>query len=1144
MEERIGRYQVLEEIASGGQATVFRVFDPQTGQIVALKVLHVHLTGDSSYVERFRREASMAASIVHDNVVRIFEVGEDERRHYIALEFFPENLARVIESGGPMRTDRAAAFGVQIADGLAAAHALGIVHRDVKPQNVLIGQDGSAKVTDFGIARAELLSTMTATGAVMGTPHYMSPEQARGERADARSDVYSLGCVIYQMLTGEVPFKGETPLAVLRQHIEEQPSPVRERRRDVPRGLTSVVERAMAKDPGRRYQNAGEMAEALRASAPGLAEPAWQAQRQPTSQPSPPSTPPTPRRRDDGVSQRPTKRGFLRPLFTLVFIAAAVAIGVGAFLLTSGIDPSPPENRVPLEDGVAQIAAHVLEPGQQVMLVQDTDPDQGIAVSPDNADEPGITAEPAAKPQHTLSNVKTIEADWIITKEESYEDTNLEVHGRVIIEASGMLELKNSRLVLDPSGPDSVIDVRGGELSLDKSQLRFKDSDQQYTDNGIVVAASGGVVRLIQADAPHGLILVTQGTHVEILDSILDARGPLVEVHGGELSLKDSVVSKVQLDGGSYEIIDSTVESVDFTPTSDLDLIDSVVSAFNLNMADGGDFLVSGLGASREDGPSIQDLGSNEIWSVRLDGTQVEEWNLGIAGGSVTIGDSIVSYLLSQDGSDVSIAASEIGIWELRGTGYAEGSEIATLALSGTPGTPLRLDMVNSLVERLQTLPLSDGGVLEAHISCDGCQIGDSITLRNADFLLEGNFLIRVPDSKVVWENSKVTRLFPVAVMDEDGRPMAGVKLGITAVGASNIVIEAKSDDTGRAVFELVFLDSDWFRIEVVTSVDGGHEVREPLTFLSSTPFAFTIPSSGPAVSSTGSPVSTSEDDTGSGFIDCMVRVLGQEKVNTIFENRLQVDDEERGLIEAQCLEHLFPKEEEPVIQVLAHIDGRSHLAIREDTVQWFHFDDAAPGREAFANLPTIVNGVEWMPGWPDNGSAENRDCGCSSSMFRELEPALAADEVSVDLEILQARGEVFITEMPSVDNNYTLVVEFNDDPSGPDWYEIKITYELPVKTAEIVAPVTVEEITTPVTVVRRTEGGLRRGATISGRVVSAATGLPLTRIRIVADPANGEGSYDVYVVKTSGTKGEPLKRATWTLTGSGSSQICQPPFG
>ena len=479
MEERIGRYQVLEEIASGGQATVYRAFDPQTGQIVAIKVLHVSLTGDSSYIERFRRVASLAASIVHDNVVRIFEVGEHEGRHYIVLEFFPDDLARVIASGGPMRTDRAAAFGVQIADALAAAHALGIVHRDIKPHNVLIGQDGNAKVTDFGIARAELLSTMTATGAVMGTPHYMSPEQARGERADARSDVYSLGCVIYQMLTGEVPFKGETPLAVLRQHIEEQPRPVRERRGDVPRGLASVVERAMAKGPASRYQNAGEMAEALRASSPGLAESAPRARRQPVGQPSPPSAAPRPRRRDDGASNRPTKSGILRPFFVLALFAAVVAIGVGAFLLTSRFDPGPPEERVPLENGVAQGAAPGLQPDQQTTPFDDTNSTEGIAVSPISLDEP------VAKPGRTPSNMKTIGSDWIITEEESFKDTILEVHGRVVISASGKLELKGSLLVLDPSGPDSGVDVRGGELSIDKSELRIKDLAQIDTEGGL-----------------------------------------------------------------------------------------------------------------------------------------------------------------------------------------------------------------------------------------------------------------------------------------------------------------------------------------------------------------------------------------------------------------------------------------------------------------------------------------------------------------------------------------------------------------------------------------------------------------------------------------------------------------------------------
>ena len=268
-QQTIGRYRIPESIASGTQGTVYRAFDLENQRLVAIKVLHASLTGDVTYVERFHREASLAASVDHPNVVKIFEVGRDGDQHFLALEFLPENLNTLIESGAlPIRG--AAELAAGIADGLGAVHALGIVHRDVKPQNVLFNADGTPKVTDFGIARAESLSTMTATGMIMGTPHYMAPEQAEGHRVDARTDVYALGCVLYQMLSGEVPFSGDTPFSVLRKHLEQEPRPIRTLRRDVPRGLADVIARAMSKSPGDRYVDGAAMAQAIRSAMPGM----------------------------------------------------------------------------------------------------------------------------------------------------------------------------------------------------------------------------------------------------------------------------------------------------------------------------------------------------------------------------------------------------------------------------------------------------------------------------------------------------------------------------------------------------------------------------------------------------------------------------------------------------------------------------------------------------------------------------------------------------------------------------------------------------------------------------------------------------------------------------------------------------------
>ena len=302
MQQSFGSYRVLERIAAGGQATVYRAWDSNTGQVVAVKVMHPHLTSDAAYLERFRREAQLAASITHPNVVRVFEVGQEADAHYMVLEFLPVNLHDLIQAQGEMPIERVVDLARQIAAGLEAAHQRGIIHRDIKPQNVLIGPAGEAKLTDFGISRAADLATMTRTGTVMGTPHYMSPEQAQGHPVDIRTDIYSYGVMVYQMLTGEVPFDADTPFEIIRKNISERAQPMRRRRADVPASLERIIARCMEKNPDRRYSTPAEVDAALEQAFPGVARPAPVAEPTPEppapapapAEPSPPVTPPAP----------------------------------------------------------------------------------------------------------------------------------------------------------------------------------------------------------------------------------------------------------------------------------------------------------------------------------------------------------------------------------------------------------------------------------------------------------------------------------------------------------------------------------------------------------------------------------------------------------------------------------------------------------------------------------------------------------------------------------------------------------------------------------------------------------------------------------------------------------------------------------
>jgi hypothetical protein len=263
-----GRYEVEDLVGTGGMSSVYRARDNVLERQVALKILHDHFSSDPEYVERFRREARAIAGLNHPNIVTIIDRGELGRHQFIVFEHVAgENLKDVVRRRGPLPVDEAVAVTTQVARGLAFAHEHGVVHRDVKPQNVLIDENGTAKVTDFGIARSiEPGEGLTETGTVLGTSGYIAPEQASGRRVDSRSDQYSLGVVLYELLTGEPPYSGDNVMAVAMKHLHEPVPRVRARRPHVPAGVEAIVSRAMAKRPEDRFPSTDDMVAALEAA--------------------------------------------------------------------------------------------------------------------------------------------------------------------------------------------------------------------------------------------------------------------------------------------------------------------------------------------------------------------------------------------------------------------------------------------------------------------------------------------------------------------------------------------------------------------------------------------------------------------------------------------------------------------------------------------------------------------------------------------------------------------------------------------------------------------------------------------------------------------------------------------------------------
>jgi eukaryotic-like serine/threonine-protein kinase len=321
-----GRYELVELIGRGGMSSVWRSHDRLLDRTIAIKVLHEQFTRDEEYVERFRREARSVAQLSHPNIVTVIDRGEDEGRQYIVFEYVEgENLKQLIERSGALPVREALLIALQMARALGFAHERGLIHRDVKPQNVLLNEDGQPKVTDFGIARSVDVEGVTITGTVLGTSEYIAPEQARGQRVDALTDVYSLGVVLYELLTGRVPFQGENFVAIALRHVNEPAPSVLELRPDCPPRVDMAVERALAKRPDDRFGSMSELCAELQACLYELdssSEEATMISRRPVA-------PPRPRR----AARKQRRRGFLWPIAAvaaILGIAALAAFGAMA----------------------------------------------------------------------------------------------------------------------------------------------------------------------------------------------------------------------------------------------------------------------------------------------------------------------------------------------------------------------------------------------------------------------------------------------------------------------------------------------------------------------------------------------------------------------------------------------------------------------------------------------------------------------------------------------------------------------------------------------------------------------------------------------------------------------------------------------
>jgi len=500
-----GRYRIVRKLGTGGMANVYLAEDEVLGRRVAIKILNDRHAGDDQFVERFRREAKNAASLSHPNIVSIYDRGEAEGTYYIAMEYLDgRSLKELIVARGPAPVHLAIDYARQILAAIRFAHRHGIVHRDIKPHNVLVDAEGRLKVTDFGIARAGV-SQMTEAGSIIGTAQYLSPEQAKGAPVDQTSDLYSVGVVLYELLTGVVPFGGDTPVEIAMKHLSAPPEPPSVKRAEIPRELDLVVLRALAKDPADRYQSAEEMDADLARVARGAAvSPATEeAATAIISRPPPTAvTEIKPRAREPVPYAPPAayydyeepRRRAVWPWFVaLLFVAAAV---VGGYFLYDQIQTQLTNSKVAVENyrDLREIAAvrKIRGKGLRVQVVrqysatvdetyvikQDPQPGERIekgnyvtifsSLGPPKTDVPSVVGE---KLDQALADLRRANLRWKIRRIDSQQPQDEVVSQSPTVGASVQQESVVTLRVSNGPKPVIVPNVVGSAFDSANSSL-------------------------------------------------------------------------------------------------------------------------------------------------------------------------------------------------------------------------------------------------------------------------------------------------------------------------------------------------------------------------------------------------------------------------------------------------------------------------------------------------------------------------------------------------------------------------------------------------------------------------------------------------------------------------------------------------